>query len=111
MMRQSEPVRSKCILQHYSAAEKNPTYFTGITMNTNKIPISSRFLRSGNVRSLKLLQMAFLKFPSALRFSCLIPNWTPGFQEIDAYHFKMEPSTISHCVQKSLLVSENSLYL
>lgn len=55
-MRQSEPVRSKCILQHYSAAEKNPTYFTGITMNTNKIPISSRFLRSGNVTIIVIIE-------------------------------------------------------
>lgn len=81
-MRKSEPVRSKCILQHYLVTEKNPTCFSEIAMNTNKIPIRLRFLRSGNFRSLTRLHMAFLKLPSAIIFSSLIPNWIPGFQEM-----------------------------
>lgn len=59
-MRQSEPVRSKCILQYYLVAEKNSTYFTEIAMNANKIPNRLRFIRSGNFRSLTWLYMAFL---------------------------------------------------
>lgn len=57
----------------YSAAlfsdKKNPTYFSEIAMNTNKITIRLRFLRSGNFRSLTQLHIAFLKFPSAVMLS------------------------------------------